>query len=55
MLATVTAPMREEELDEAIAEAAEGGEAADEATRRVGRRAKPPKTRGDGDASSSEE
>jgi large subunit ribosomal protein L25 len=31
VIATVTAPMREEELDEAIAEAAEGGEAAAEA------------------------
>jgi large subunit ribosomal protein L25 len=54
VLATVTAPMREEELDEAIAEAAEGGEGAGEATDDESADAEASEDAGDGESSSEE-
>jgi large subunit ribosomal protein L25 len=54
VIATVTAPMREEELDEAIAEAAEGGEAAAEEAEETAE-AEAVEDTHDGEAHSSEE
>jgi large subunit ribosomal protein L25 len=54
VIATVTAPMREEELDEAIAEAAEGGEGADEAADEASADGEATEDAGDGESSSEE-